>query len=158
MNTDTGFQSALLEAKAGYNEGGVPIGSAIVDRNGKIIGRGRNRRVQEDDMCLHAEISALRTLGAPPASIFKSSTLYTTLSPCEMCTGAILLFKIPRVVIGENQNFVAGSGAGENLLREKGVEVIVLDNEECVGLMGRFRKEKPGIWRGDIGVDEEENQ
>ncbi|KAJ7606657.1 cytosine deaminase [Roridomyces roridus] len=147
-NTETsGLQAAFEEAKAGYEEGGIPIGSVILTADGEILGRGHNLRIQKSSPTLHAEIAALEQAGRQKAEIYRNATLYTTLSPCSMCTGAILLYKIPRVVIGENSNF----RGDEDLLRARGVQVTVLDDEECKQLMRRFIQEKPEEWNEDIG-------
>jgi cytosine/creatinine deaminase len=138
---------ALNEAKQGLDEGGIPIGSVIV-HDGKIIGRGHNRRVQKGSSILHGEMDALENAGRQPASVYKASVLYTTLSPCPMCTGAILLYGIPKVVIGENVNFMGE----EALLKERGVEVIIEDNAECKEMMRKFIEDKPELWYEDIGV------
>lgn len=141
------FTEALNEAKKGYAEGGIPIGSVLVYQD-KIIGRGHNRRVQEGSPILHAEMDALRYAGRQTAAVYAQCTLYTTLSPCAMCSGAVLLYKIPRVIIGENRNF-KGS---EELLKSEGVEIILLDNRECFNLMKKFIAEKPHLWFEDIGT------
>jgi len=144
---DTDFMKvALAEAQAGWDEGGIPIGSVLVHA-GKILGRGHNRRVQRGSAILHGEMDALEQAGRLPASIYRSATLYTTLSPCAMCAGAILLYGIPRVVIGENQTFMGE----ETLLRSRGVEVVVLDDPDCATLMRRMIAEKPELWNEDIG-------
>ncbi|WP_439882509.1 nucleoside deaminase [Pontibacter sp. MBLB2868] len=144
---DEFLQAALEEAKKGYAEGGIPIGSVLV-HNGKIIGRGHNKRIQEGSVVLHGEMDALENAGRQPASVYRECTIYTTLSPCAMCSGTILLYGIPKVVIGENKTFMGE----EDLLRSKGVEVEVADNEECYQLMQQFIKEKPELWNEDIGV------
>lgn len=144
---DEFLQAALEEAKKGYAEGGIPIGSVLV-HNGKIIGRGHNKRVQEGSVVLHGEMDALENAGRQPASVYRECTIYTTLSPCSMCSGTILLYGIPKVVIGENKTFMGE----EELLRSKGVEVEVAENEECYQLMQKFIKEKPELWNEDIGV------
>ncbi|WP_404386083.1 nucleoside deaminase [Caenispirillum salinarum] len=143
---DPFLQAALDEAHVGYDEGGIPIGSVLV-RDGKIIGRGHNRRVQEGSATLHGEMDALENAGRLPASIYRESTLYTTLSPCPMCSGAILLYGIPRVVVGENRTFMGE----EDLLRSRGVEVTVVDDPGCADLMRRFIAERPEVWNEDIG-------
>jgi cytosine deaminase len=146
--TDPGFAAALDEAIKGLEEGGIPIGSAVVI-DGEIVGRGRNRRVQRGSAILHGEMDALENAGRLPASAYRRATIYTTLSPCDMCTGAILLFGIPRVVIGENRTFLGA----EDLLRRRGVEVVVLDDQRCVDLMTRFITDNPDLWNEDIGEE-----
>lgn len=140
------LQEAILEARKGLAEGGIPIGSVIVFKN-TVLGRGHNRRIQKGSVVLHAEMDALENAGRQPAKIYQECTLYTTLSPCPMCTGAILLYGIPKVVIGENQTF-KGS---EELLKKKGVEVILMNSEECVQMMSQFIEDQPAIWNEDIG-------
>ena len=138
---------ALAEARAGLAEGGVPIGSVLVHK-GRIIGRGHNQRVQRGSVVLHAEMAALEDAGRQPASIYRDCTIYTTLSPCPMCSGAILLYGIPHVVIGENRTFMGA----EELLCGKGVKVDVLQDDACVDLMQRFIANSPALWNEDIGV------
>jgi cytosine deaminase len=140
------MQAAIEEARAGLAEGGIPIGSVIVHR-GRIIGRGHNRRVQRGSAILHGEMDALENAGRQPAAVYRESTLYTTLSPCAMCTGAILLYGIPRVVIGENKTFIGE----EDLLRSRGVAVEVLEDDTCIALMRAFIADQPGLWNEDIG-------
>lgn len=142
MDSDPGFVTAVEEAKAGFEEGGVPIGACLVSKEGKILGRGHNLRVQKGSATLHAEISTLENTGRLPASAYKGATMYTSLSPCDMCTGACVLYKVARVVIGENKTFVGG----EAYLKQRGIEVIVLENKECQDLMSKFIEEKPGVW------------
>ena len=137
---------AINEAKKGLIEGGIPIGSVIV-KNARIVGQGHNRRVQKESAILHAEMDALESVGRQPASFYKDVSLYTTLSPCSMCSGAILLYKIPHVVIGENKTFMGE----EELLRSKGVKVEVLDDETCFQLMQDFILKNSGLWNEDIG-------
>ena len=144
---DSFLQAAIEEARKGLAEGGIPIGSVLV-HNGKIIGRGHNRRVQKGSAILHGEMDALENAGRLPASIYKESVLYTTLSPCPMCTGAILLYGIPRVVVGENQTFMGD----EELLRSRGVLVEVILDPTCIALMKDFIAAKPELWNEDIGV------
>ncbi len=141
------LREALKEAKKGYAEGGIPIGSVLV-HNDKIIGRGHNRRLQDNNPILHAEIDALGNAGRQPLSVYLHCTLYTTLSPCSMCSGAILLYQIPKVVIGENRNF-KGS---EELLQSKGVDITLLDNHECFSLLKGFITKNPNLWFEDIGT------
>ncbi|PWG63874.1 nucleoside deaminase [Spiribacter halobius] len=143
---EAGMQAAIEEARQGLAEGGVPIGSALVYGE-RIIGRGHNRRRQRGSVVLHGEMDALENAGRQPASVYRHSVLYTTLSPCPMCSGAILLYGIPRVVIGENRTFLGE----EALLRERGVAVEVLDLDECVELMRRFIADSPEVWNEDIG-------
>ena len=141
------LKAAIFEAKTGLKEGGIPIGSVIV-HNGKIIGRGHNKRIQKGSVVLHAEMDALENAGRQHSSIYKDCTLYTTLSPCPMCTGAILLYGIPKVVIGENKTYMGA----EALLIQNSVEVIVVNNSECIEMMERFIKTNPELWNEDIGV------
>jgi cytosine deaminase len=147
MTTDSFMIAAIEEAQTGLREGGIPIGSILVN-DGRIIGRGRNRRVQHGSPTLHAEIDAIERAGRQPAAIYRDSVLYTTLSPCAMCTGAILLYGIPRVVIGENMTF----RGEEELLKERGVLLQVLQDPSCIDLMRRFIQTSPGLWNEDIGV------
>ncbi|CCL99945.1 uncharacterized protein FIBRA_01970 [Fibroporia radiculosa] len=151
-----GLQAAIAHARKSYNDGGVPIGAALVyhgepDAQGKsqpkLLGQGHNQRIQKESPILHGETSALKDAGRLKAEIYRNSTMYTTLSPCSMCSGAVMLYKIPRLVIGENVNFKGD----EDLLRSRGVEVIVLDNAECKELMRKFIAEKPEEWYEDIG-------
>jgi creatinine deaminase len=144
---DPFLQAAIDEARAGLAEGGIPIGSVIVHQ-GRVIGRGHNRRVQQGSAILHGEMDAFENAGRQPASVYRDCTLYTTLSPCSMCTGAILLYGIPKVVIGENQTFMGE----EELLRSRGVQVEVLQDETCIRLMRDFIAAKPQLWNEDIGV------
>lgn len=144
---DAFLQAAIDEARQGLAEGGIPIGSVLV-HNGKIIGRGHNRRVQQGSAILHGEMDAMENAGRLPASVYKESVLYTTLSPCPMCTGAILLYGIPRVVVGENQTFMGE----EALLRSRGVSVDVMQDPNCIVLMQGFIAAKPELWNEDIGV------
>lgn len=144
---DAFLQAAIDEARQGLAEGGIPIGSVIV-HNGRIIGRGHNRRVQQGSAILHGEMDAFENAGRQPASVYRESVLYTTLSPCPMCTGAILLYGIPKVVVGENETFMGD----EALLRERGVQVDVVQSEECIAMMRDFIRSKPELWNEDIGV------
>ncbi len=143
---DSFMLAAIEQARLGQAEGGIPIGSVLVYRN-KIIGRGHNRRIQHGSAILHGEMDALENAGRQPASVYRECTIYTTLSPCSMCSGAILLYGIPVVVIGENQTF-AGE---EKLLESRGVNVTVLQNPECIRLMKEFIAANPGLWNEDIG-------
>jgi len=138
--------AALEEAKKGLAEGGIPIGSVIV-YNGQIIGRGHNRRAQKGSAILHAEMDALENAGRQPAQVYRESVLYTTLSPCPMCSGAIVLYGIRKVVIGENRTFTGE----EQWLRSRGVVIEVLQNDECIRLMTDFIAAKPELWNEDIG-------
>ena len=140
------FETALAEAQQGFDEKGIPIGSILVE-DGRIVGRGHNKRVQEGDAIAHGEMDCLRQAGRRRS--YRNTTLFTTLSPCMICSGTIVQFKIPRVVIGENQTF----GGNEDFLRSRGVEVIVLNDLRCVSLMKRFQDEYPDIWSEDIGED-----
>ncbi len=144
---DDFMRAAFEEAEAGLAEGGIPIGAVIVHQ-GSIIGRGHNRRVQQGSAILHGEMDALERAGRQPASVYRESVLYTTLSPCPMCSGAILLYGIPKVVIGENRTFMGE----EELLRSRGVQVDVLQDKKCIALMEQFIAEKPELWNEDIGV------
>lgn len=143
---DPCLDAAIEEARRGLAEGGIPIGSVIVHR-GTIIGRGHNRRVQRGSPILHGEMDALENAGRQPARVYRESVLYTTLSPCSMCSGAILLYGIPRVVVGENRSFMGE----EALLRSRGVEVLVLQDETCIELMRAFVADRPELWNEDIG-------
>ena len=138
---------AVEEAEHGLREGGIPIGSVIV-YEGKILGRGHNRRVQKGSVVLHAEMDALENAGRQPAGVYRECTMYTTLSPCAMCSGAILLYGIPRVVIGENQTFLGE----ETLLRSRGVVIDVLQDRACIELMTQFIHSNPTLWNEDIGL------
>ena len=144
--TDEFLLAAIEEAESGLREGGIPIGSVLIHR-GRIIGRGHNRRVQRGSAVLHGEMDALENAGRLPAKVYRESVLYTTLSPCAMCTGAILLFGIPRVVIGENTTFLGE----EDLLRARGVSVEVVQNARCIALMTDFIRAHPELWNEDIG-------
>lgn len=144
---DQFMRAAIDEAQLGLNEGGIPIGSVLV-YDGHIIGRGHNRRVQKGSAILHGEMDALEGAGRQPAIVYRESTIYTTLSPCAMCSGAILLYGIPRVVVGENRTFMGE----EDLLRSRGVTVDVLQDERCIRLMREFIAAHPELWNEDIGV------
>ena len=144
---DPFLRAALEEAELGLREGGIPIGSVLVHR-GSIIGRGHNRRVQRGSAVLHGEMDALENAGRQPAAVYRESIIYTTLSPCSMCSGAILLYGIPRVVVGENRTFM-----GEELwLRARGVRVDVVQDERCIRMMTEFIAAHPELWNEDIGV------
>ena len=140
--------AAVVEARVGRDEGGVPIGAALVV-DGEVVAVGHNRRVQEGSAIKHGETDCLEAAGRLPASVYARATMVTTLSPCDMCTGAILLYKIPRVIIGENRTFLGG----EELLRSRGVEVVVLDDAECIELMEDFIAREPALWNEDIGEE-----
>lgn len=140
------LQSAIEEARKGLSEGGIPIGSVLV-HDGKIIGRGHNQRVQRGSVIHHGEMNCLENAGRQSAAVYRECTIYTTLSPCPMCTGAILLYGIPRVVIGENVTF---NGA-EDSLRAAGVEVELLQDAECIRIMREFIEKSPELWNEDIG-------
>ena len=141
------MRRAYAEAKTGYDEGGLPIGSILVE-NGEVVGAGRNRRIQDGDTIAHGEMDCLRRAGR--RRHYKNVTLYTTLSPCMMCTGTIIQFGIPRVVVGEDKNFAGNIG----FLVERGVEVALLQDSDCIELMGRFIREHPEIWNEDIAEDD----
>lgn len=143
------MKAAIEEAKAGLQEGGIPIGSVIVHKD-KILGRGHNKRIQQGSPTLHGEMDALENAGRQPANVYQESVLYTTLSPCAMCTGAILLYGIPKVIIGENKTFLGE----EELLRSRGVEVEVMQDAECIEMMESFITDNPTLWNEDIGEDE----
>jgi cytosine deaminase len=145
--SDEFIRAAIEEAERGRAEGGVPIGSVLVHRD-RILGRGHNRRVQRGSVVLHAEMDALENAGRQPAAVYRECTIYTTLSPCAMCSGAILLYGIPRVIIGENQTFLGE----EELLKSRGVSVAVLQDPTCVQLMTSFIQAHPQLWQEDIGA------
>jgi cytosine deaminase len=144
---DEFMRAAIDEAMHGLREGGIPIGSVLV-HGGRIIGHGHNRRLQRGSAILHGEMDALENAGRQPAAVYRESVLYTTLSPCAMCTGAMLLYGIPRVVVGENQTFLGE----EALLRSRGVQVDVLDDAQCIEMMTAFIRANPKLWNEDIGV------
>ena len=144
---DPFLTAAIEEAARGLEEGGIPIGSVLVHR-GRIIGRGHNRRVQQGSAVLHGEMDALERAGRQPAAIYRECVIYTTLSPCAMCSGAILLYGIPRVVVGENQTFMGE----EDLLRSRGVAVEVVQDERCTAMMKAFIAAHPELWNEDIGT------
>jgi len=148
---DKFMQAAIEEAQVGLTEGGIPIGSVIVHQ-GKIIGRGHNQRIQRGSAILHGEMAAFENAGRQPARVYQESVLYTTLSPCAMCSGAILLYGISKVVIGENRTFMGE----ELLLKSRGVEVVVVQDESCIALMRNFIASKPQLWNEDIGVADAE--
>ena len=139
-------RAAIREAELGLSEGGIPIGSVVV-HDGRILGRGHNRRVQRGSVVLHGEMDALENAGRQPARIYRGCTIYTTLSPCAMCSGAILLYGIKRVVVGENRNF----RGEEDLLRDRGVAVEILQDPRCQELMAQFIRAHPSLWHEDIG-------
>ena len=141
------MSAAIAEAELGLREGGIPIGSVLVHR-GRIIGRGHNRRVQNGSVVLHGEMDALENAGRQPARVYSECTIYTTLSPCAMWSGAVLLYGIPKVVVGENQTFMGE----EDLLRSRGVAIDVLQEQKCVDLMTAFIRANPTLWNEDIGV------
>ncbi len=143
---DEFLKEAIKEAKKGLSEGGIPIGSVLV-LDGKIVGRGHNRRVQNGSAILHAEMDCLENAGRIKASDYRRATLYSTLSPCDMCSGAVLLYGIPKVIIGENTTFCGP----EEYVRSRGVEVVVVDDQECRELMEDFIKNNPELWNEDIG-------
>ena len=143
---DKFMQAAIDEARKGLAEGGIPIGSVLV-YNDEIIGRGHNRRVQNGSPILHGEMDALENAGRQAANVYKNATIYTTLSPCSMCSGAILLYGIPNVVIGENKSFLGE----EDLLRSRGVDLEVLQDPDCIQLMHDFMRDKSELWNEDIG-------
>jgi cytosine deaminase len=143
---DKFLQVAIEEAKKGLKEGGIPIGSVLVI-DGKIVGRGHNRRVQKGSSILHAEMDCLENAGRLKASDYQKATLYSTLSPCDMCSGAVLLYGIPKVIIGENKTFKGP----EEYVKSRGVDVEVVNNDECIKLMEEFIKDKPELWNEDIG-------
>ncbi len=143
---DEFMKAAVEEAKKGLNEGGIPIGSVVVCKN-KIIGRGHNRRVQKKSAILHAEMDALENAGRQPASVYKESILYTTLSPCPMCSGAIILYGIPKIIIGENKTFTGD----ESHLKSKGIEFRVLQDRTCINMMRDFINQNLELWNEDIG-------
>jgi cytosine deaminase len=145
---DPFIEAAYQQALKSYREGGIPIGSVLVHR-GEIVGAGHNQRIQRGSVVLHGEMDALENAGRRTASFYRNSTIYTTLSPCPMCSGTILLYGIPHVVVGENQSFMGE----EEWLRSRGIEVTVLNHAACLELMQRFIRERPDIWNEDIGRD-----
>jgi len=147
VTEDPFLAAAIAEAEQGVREGGIPIGSVLVSQ-GKIVGRGHNRRVQKGSAVLHGEMDALENAGRLPGHVYRSATLYTTLSPCAMCSGAVLLYGIPRVIIGENKTFLGE----EELLERRGVILEVRQDSTCIRLMTEFIAAHPGLWNEDIGV------
>lgn len=143
---DQFLKAALDEARKGRQEGGIPIGSVLVYQ-GAIIGRGHNRRIQKGSPTLHAEMDALENAGRQSATVYRESSLYTTLSPCAMCSGAIVLYQIPRVVVGENHSFMGE----EAWLRSRGIMVEVVQDEDCIAIMKEFIQAHPELWNEDIG-------
>ncbi|GGO64895.1 nucleoside deaminase [Bowmanella pacifica] len=143
---DVFLQAAIEQARLGQAEGGIPIGSVLV-HNGKVLGAGHNRRVQQGSAILHGEMDALEQAGRLPTSVYRESVLYTTLSPCSMCSGAILLYGIPKVIIGENQTFMGE----EALLKARGVQLTVLQDHDCIAMMEDFITQHPELWSEDIG-------
>ncbi|CCH45967.1 tRNA-specific adenosine deaminase [Wickerhamomyces ciferrii] len=144
-----GLQIAYEEAVKGYEEGGVPIGGCLIHEDGRVLGTGHNMRFQKNSATLHGEISTLENTGRLNGSVYKKCTIYTTLSPCDMCTGAIIMYGIKRCVIGENETFMGG----EDYLRQRGVEVINLNDQRCKDIMNKFIKERPSDWNEDIGEE-----
>ncbi|NND44245.1 MAG: nucleoside deaminase [Xanthomonadales bacterium] len=144
---DQFMQAAIDEARKGLEQGGIPIGSVLV-HDGTIIGAGHNRRIQNGSSVLHGEMDALENAGRQPAAVYREAVIYTTLSPCPMCSGAILLYGIPTVVVGENETFMGE----EALLRSRGVDVQVLQDKDCIAMMRAFIRDKPELWNEDIGV------
>lgn len=144
---DVFLDAAIEEARLGLAEGGIPIGSVLV-RGGRILGRGHNRRVQQGSVVLHGEMDALERAGRQPASVYRECVIYTTLSPCSMCSGAILLYGIPHVIVGEHETFLGE----EEWLRSHGVRVDVVNDRRCIDMMRRFIDENPALWNEDIGI------
>lgn len=144
--TDPFLDAAIAEARAGLAEGGIPIGSVLV-LDGEIIGRGHNRRVQKESAILHAEMDCLENAGRLKARDYARATLYSTLSPCDMCSGTALLYKIPRVIVGENKTFQGP----ESYVRSRGVELVIIDDPRCIAMMAAFIRDRPDLWNEDIG-------
>lgn len=144
--SDTFLQAAIEEARKGLAEGGIPIGSVLVI-DGEIVGRGHNRRVQQGSAILHAEMDAVENAGRLKASDYRKATLYSTLSPCDMCSGMALLYRIPKIIIGENRTF----RGPEDYVRSRGVEIVIAENSECIRLMKEFIQAQPDLWNEDIG-------
>jgi creatinine deaminase len=147
MTTDPYLSAAIQQARKSLSEGGIPIGSVLV-HDGKIIGQGHNCRVQTGSAIDHGEMNCLRNAGRLPAKVYQSCTIYSTLSPCPMCSGAIVLYKIPRVVVGENQTFLGA----EDYMRSQGIQVDVVQDPECIQMMKDFIEANPRLWNEDIGV------
>ena len=147
-DTDQNMKEAIAEARKGRADGGIPIGSVLVI-NGKIVGRGHNRRVQQGSAILHAEMDCIENAGRLLPKDYQKAILYSTLSPCDMCSGTILLYKIPKIVIGENTTFQGP----EDYLRSRGVELVILNNAECIQMMRDFISADPGLWNEDIGEE-----
>lgn len=145
--SDPYLRAAIEQARKSLAEGGIPIGSVLVHQ-GEIIGRGHNARVQTGSAIDHGEMNCLRNAGRLPAKIYRASTIYSTLSPCPMCSGAIVLYKIPRVVVGENRTFLGA----EDYMRGQGIQVDVVQDEECIQMMAEFIRDNPALWNEDIGV------
>lgn len=143
------MQIAFEQAKKSYEEGGIPIGGALIHEDGTVLGRGHNMRIQKNSATLHGEISTLENAGRLPGSVYKKCTMYTTLSPCNMCSGACIMYGVKRVVLGENKNFVGA----EKLLESLGIEVVNMEDKQCEELMSRFIKERPEEWNEDIGEE-----
>jgi creatinine deaminase len=148
LSIDQNMQEAIVEARKGLAEGGIPIGSVLVI-DGKIVGRGHNRRVQQGSAILHAEMDCLENAGRLKPKDYRRAILYSTLSPCDMCSGTVLLYKIPKIVIGENTTFQGP----EDYMRSRGVELVILNNEECKRIMRDFIAAKPELWNEDIGEE-----
>ena len=144
---DDFLQAAIAEARLGLSEGGIPIGSVLVLDN-KIVGRGHNRRVQKGSPILHAEMDALENAGCMSAAQYARCTLYSTLSPCDMCSGTALLYGIPKVIVGENENFQGP----ESYVRSRGVDLTIVNDQECIAIMRQFIANHPELWNEDIGV------
>jgi creatinine deaminase len=147
-DTDSNMKEAIAEARKGRAEGGIPIGSVLVI-DGKIVGRGHNRRVQRGSAILHAEMDCFENAGRLKPKDYQKAVLYSTLSPCDMCSGTVLLYKIPKIVIGENTTF----RGPEDYMRSRGVELVILNNTECIQIMRDFIAAKPELWNEDIGVE-----
>ena len=145
---DEYLKAAIDEAKIGLSEGGIPIGSVLV-LNGEIVGRGHNRRVQKQSAILHAEMDCLENAGRLTSADYRRSVLYSTLSPCDMCSGTVLLYRIPKLIVGENVTFQGP----EEYVRSRGVDCVVLNDSECVALMEAFIRQRPGLWHEDIGAE-----